>query len=170
MCGAFCTACDRFGAPRYPFALGPSARPCARSTIFRLVSGRSPEPPPSSAFGHSACFAKSVAHVTAGRVRQFRRVSGLAPVRRPDSPGGFIRDPRRDTSLRDTASSSRAGLAANPPNRIGTPHSARHGPPAEMGFTSLAVFSPFAAQWRLSGHSAVGYFKANRPNGSCVHR
>ena len=36
---------------------------------------------------------------------------------------------RRDTSSRDTASSSRAGLAANPPNRVRPAHSARHAPP-----------------------------------------
>ena len=81
------------------------------------------------ACGRRACFAKSPESVTLVEFGSPPRRLGLAPVRRASAPDGFIRDPRRDTSSRNTASSSRAGLAANPPNRVRPAHSARHAPP-----------------------------------------
>ena len=134
---------------RLASSAGPSARPCdagacarlrrclrqpalrARSsahcsTTLRLVSGRSPEPLTSAAIARRPCFGNSVAHVTFGRVRRDPRSLGLAHARLAVPPGGFIRDPRRDASSRNTASLPRAGLAANPPNRSVAPCSARH--------------------------------------------
>ena len=71
----------------------------------------------------SAAAAKEAAHGTSGGVLRGARLHapfpsglGLVPVRRVASPVVFIRDSRRDTSLRNTASSSRAGLAAKTPN------------------------------------------------------
>ena len=111
---------------RLASSAGPSARPCDRSTTLRLVSGRSPEPLTSAAIARRPCFGNSVAHVTSGRVRRDPRSLGFAPARLAVPPGGFIRDPRRDVSSRNTASLPRAGLAANPPNRSVAPCSARH--------------------------------------------
>ena len=132
---------------RLASSAGPSARPCDRSTTLRLVSGRSPEPLTSAAIARRPCFGNSVAHVTSGRVRRDPRSLGLAPARLAGPPGGFIRDPRRDASSRNTASLPRAGLAANPPNRPVAPCSARHSAsrpaPQEFFFSLFRYFAVF---------------------------
>ena len=108
---------------------GPSAVSLAPRARYLSTPGRGLCAEVAFACGRRACFAKSPESVTLVEFVSPPRRLGLAPVRRASAPDGFIRDPRRDTSSRNTASSSRTGLAANPPNRVRPAHSARHAPP-----------------------------------------
>ena len=80
------------------FALGPSARPCDRSTYTSMSSGRRPEPLASIAFGRQPCFAKSVAFVTLVEFVAILEPSvslprGVPRLPRPSSPnrGALLR-------------------------------------------------------------------------------
>ena len=108
---------------------GPSAVSLAPRARYLSTPGRGLCAEVAFACGRRACFAKSPESVTLVEFGSPPRRLGLAPVRRASAPDGFICDPRRDTSSRNTASSSRTGLAANPPNRVRPAHSARHAPP-----------------------------------------
>ena len=70
------------------FALGPATRPCDRSSYTSTPSGRSPEPPTSTAFGRQPCFAKSGAFVTLMSSRRILRSVASGPVRRVAAPAG----------------------------------------------------------------------------------
>ena len=112
-----------------PLREGPSAVSLAPRARYLSTPGRGLCAEVAFACGRRACFAKSPESVTLVEFGSPPRRLGLAPVRRASAPDGFICDPRRDTSSRNTASSSRTGLAANPPNRVRPAHSARHAPP-----------------------------------------
>ena len=122
--GARAESPDPLGNRQIAFGVGL----CARSSF---------------AYGCSSSPANSVAHGISGRVRRDPRSLGLAAARLAVPPGGFIRDPRREASLRNTASSPRAGLAANPPNRSVAPCSARRSAsrpaPQEASFLCCAA-------------------------------
>ena len=127
----FCTACGRVRGNRTrPARNGRFARPCDRSTITRLPSGRSPARLASFSRVPFGCGPDRDRACHPGRIRRFTWAFGHVPVPRLAAPAVLTRHLRRDASSAEYRLSRLACIWRPKPRTASIRrHSTRHSSP-----------------------------------------